>query len=163
MRIKESFNVTFDESLPKPKSSPSVEDDRINEPIVQDLNGLPSLQVNVLDEGYPISVKEARGHPIEQVIGELNERILSDDSHSNVELYLNDEEDARDNMIILQTPSEEIRTNMINSIKDLREENKDMFSSNNEAIKLMLAVATNMSCVIENDIGKEGSKDNLKE
>ncbi|GKF11216.1 hypothetical protein Tco_0049142, partial [Tanacetum coccineum] len=51
---------------------------------------------------------------------------------------------------------------MINSIKDLREENKDMFSSINEAIKLMLAIATNMSCVVENDIGKEGSKDNLK-
>ncbi|GJW21800.1 hypothetical protein Tco_0032422 [Tanacetum coccineum] len=60
MRIEESLNVTFDESLPKPKSSPSVEDDRINEPIVQDLNGSPSLQVNVSDEGYPKSLKEAR-------------------------------------------------------------------------------------------------------
>ncbi|GKB86189.1 hypothetical protein Tco_0958461 [Tanacetum coccineum] len=60
MRIEESLNVTFDESLPEPKSSPSVEDDRINEPIVQDLNGSPSLQVNDPDEGYPKSVKEAR-------------------------------------------------------------------------------------------------------
>nr|GEW87588.1 hypothetical protein [Tanacetum cinerariifolium] len=68
MRIEESLNVTFDESLLKLKSSPSVEDDRINEPIVQDLNGLLSLQVNVLNEGYPKSVKEARGHSIEQVI-----------------------------------------------------------------------------------------------
>ncbi|GKB35748.1 retrovirus-related pol polyprotein from transposon TNT 1-94 [Tanacetum coccineum] len=33
------------------------EDDRINEPIVQDLNGSPSLQVNVSDEGYPKSIK----------------------------------------------------------------------------------------------------------
>ncbi|GKC21297.1 retrotransposon protein [Tanacetum coccineum] len=54
----------------------SVEDDRINEPIVQDGNGSPSIQVNVSDEGYPKSVKEARGHPIEQVINELNERTL---------------------------------------------------------------------------------------
>nr|GEW76956.1 retrovirus-related Pol polyprotein from transposon TNT 1-94 [Tanacetum cinerariifolium] len=38
MRIEESLNVTFDESLPEPKSSPSVEDNRIDEPIVQDLN-----------------------------------------------------------------------------------------------------------------------------
>ncbi|GKC02518.1 hypothetical protein Tco_0994128, partial [Tanacetum coccineum] len=59
-------------SLPEPKLSPSVEDDRINEPIVQDLNGSPSLQVNVSDEGYPKSIKEARDHLIEQVIGELN-------------------------------------------------------------------------------------------
>ncbi|GJZ82584.1 hypothetical protein Tco_0647757 [Tanacetum coccineum] len=66
----------FDEILPKPKSSSLVEDDRIDEPIVQDLNGSPSLQVNVSDEGYPKSLKEAIGHPIEQVIGELNERIL---------------------------------------------------------------------------------------
>ncbi|GKC59429.1 retrovirus-related pol polyprotein from transposon TNT 1-94 [Tanacetum coccineum] len=76
MRIKEYLNVIFDERFPKPKSSPLVEDDRINEPIVQDLNGSPSLQVNVSDEGYPKSLKEARGHPIEFVIGELNERTL---------------------------------------------------------------------------------------
>ncbi|GKB97961.1 hypothetical protein Tco_0984098, partial [Tanacetum coccineum] len=76
MRIEESLNVAFDESLPEPKSYSSVEDDRINEPIVQDLNGSPSLQVNVSDEGYPKSVKEVRGHPTEHVIGELNERTL---------------------------------------------------------------------------------------
>ncbi|GKE25882.1 retrotransposon protein [Tanacetum coccineum] len=76
MKIEESLNVTFDESFPKPKSSSSVKDNRIDEPIVQDLNGSPSLQVNVSDEGYPKSLKKARGHPIEQVIGELNERTL---------------------------------------------------------------------------------------
>ncbi|GJS02716.1 hypothetical protein Tco_0319224 [Tanacetum coccineum] len=76
MRIEESLNVTFDESLPEPKSSSLVEDDRIDEPIVQDLNGSPSLQVNVSDEVYPTSLKEARGHLIEQVIIELNERTL---------------------------------------------------------------------------------------
>ncbi|GJS16159.1 hypothetical protein Tco_0410631 [Tanacetum coccineum] len=76
MRIKESLNVTFDESLPEPKSSLSIEDDRIDEPRVQDLNRSPSLQVNILDEGYPMSLKEARGHPIEQVISKLNERTL---------------------------------------------------------------------------------------
>ncbi|GKA21303.1 retrovirus-related pol polyprotein from transposon TNT 1-94 [Tanacetum coccineum] len=35
MRIEESLNVTFDESLPEPKTSSSVEDDRIIEPVVQ--------------------------------------------------------------------------------------------------------------------------------
>ncbi|GJY59907.1 hypothetical protein Tco_0459799 [Tanacetum coccineum] len=60
IRIEESLNVTFEESLPEPKSSSSVEDDRIDEPIVQDLNGSPSLLVNVSDEGYPKSLKEAR-------------------------------------------------------------------------------------------------------
>ncbi|GJS53962.1 hypothetical protein Tco_0627324, partial [Tanacetum coccineum] len=56
--------------ISRAKSPPSVEDDRINEPVVQDLNGLPPLQVNVSDEGYPKSVKEARGHPIEQTMEE---------------------------------------------------------------------------------------------
>ncbi|GJS55622.1 hypothetical protein Tco_0628984 [Tanacetum coccineum] len=129
----------------------------------------------------------------------------SNDSHE--ELYLNDEEDDGDSIVVPQTPSKEIRTKidntrvppplirgigedkildkignplslnhiehgysiycentieMINSIKDIIEENMDMFSSINEAIKLMLAVVTNMICVIENDIGNEGSKDNLK-
>nr|GFA08813.1 hypothetical protein [Tanacetum cinerariifolium] len=68
IRIEESLTVTFDDSLLEPESSPLVEDDRINEPIVQDLNGSQSIQVNVSDEGYSKSVKEARGHLIEQVI-----------------------------------------------------------------------------------------------
>ncbi|GJS24209.1 retrovirus-related pol polyprotein from transposon TNT 1-94 [Tanacetum coccineum] len=57
MRIDESLNVTFDESLPEPKSSSSAKDDRIDEPIVQDLSGSSSLQINVSDEGYPKSLK----------------------------------------------------------------------------------------------------------
>nr|GEY37965.1 hypothetical protein [Tanacetum cinerariifolium] len=76
MRIEESFNVIFNESLPEPKSSLLVEDDRINKPIVQDPVRSSSLEVNVLDPGQPKSVKEARGHLIEQVVGELNERTL---------------------------------------------------------------------------------------
>ncbi|GKB54925.1 retrovirus-related pol polyprotein from transposon TNT 1-94, partial [Tanacetum coccineum] len=63
-------------SLLKPKPSYLVEDDKINEPESQDLNGSLSLQVNVSDEGYPKSLKEARDHPITQVIVELNERTL---------------------------------------------------------------------------------------
>ncbi|GJR79238.1 hypothetical protein Tco_0150023 [Tanacetum coccineum] len=47
--------------------------------------------------------------------------------------------------------------NMINSIEDLREENKNMLSSINEAIKLMLAITINMSRAIKNNIGKEES------
>ncbi|GJX87185.1 retrotransposon protein [Tanacetum coccineum] len=43
MRIEESLNVTFVESLPEPKSSSLVEDDRIDEPELQDRNRSPSL------------------------------------------------------------------------------------------------------------------------
>nr|GEV23525.1 hypothetical protein [Tanacetum cinerariifolium] len=93
MRIEKSLNVTFDESLPKPKSSSSVEDNRINEPIVHDLNESPSLQVNVSDEGYPKSVKEARGHLIKHVIGADNrppmlEKDMYDSWKIIMELYM---------------------------------------------------------------------------
>ncbi|GJV76860.1 hypothetical protein Tco_1508444 [Tanacetum coccineum] len=77
MRMEESLNVTFDKSLPKPKSSSSVEDDRIIEPLVHNPVRSPSLEVNASEPGHPKCLKEARGHPIEQVIGELNERTLS--------------------------------------------------------------------------------------
>ncbi|GJZ07665.1 retrovirus-related pol polyprotein from transposon TNT 1-94 [Tanacetum coccineum] len=77
MRIEKSLNVTFDESLPEPKLSSLVEDDRIIEPVVQDLVRSPSLEANASEPRYPISVEEARGQPIEQVIGELNERTVS--------------------------------------------------------------------------------------
>ncbi|GJZ89817.1 hypothetical protein Tco_0661744 [Tanacetum coccineum] len=53
--------------------------------------------------------------------------------------------------------------NMINSIEDLREENKNMISSINEAIKLILAITINMSRVIKNYIRKEESQDNNNE
>ncbi|GKA94795.1 hypothetical protein Tco_0816833 [Tanacetum coccineum] len=79
MRIEEYPNVTFDESLREPKLSPSVEDDRIIELVVQDPVRSPSLEANASKLGYPKSEKEAKDHPIEQVIGELNERTLSDE------------------------------------------------------------------------------------
>ncbi|GJT89351.1 hypothetical protein Tco_1071068 [Tanacetum coccineum] len=253
MRIEESLNVTFDESLSEPKSSSLVDDERIDEPIVQDLNGSLSLQVNVLDEGYPKSLKEARGHPIEQVMGKLNERTLrtyvkgmevkqhccfnemkdrrqciiqtmdnqvgspnsvfdnemfeisSNESDLDVITRLNDEEVNSDNVVIPQSPNKEVITRIYNtmispslirevmiwdkignplspnhiehgysiycentintiiSIKDLSEENMNMLSSINEAIKLTLAITTNMSRVIENIIEKQESSDNIKE
>ncbi|GJT34005.1 retrovirus-related pol polyprotein from transposon TNT 1-94 [Tanacetum coccineum] len=76
MRIEEYLNVTFDENLPEPKLSPSVEDDRITEPVVHNPVRSLSIQVNALEPGYLKSVKEARGHQIEQVISELNARTL---------------------------------------------------------------------------------------
>ncbi|GJZ70013.1 retrovirus-related pol polyprotein from transposon TNT 1-94, partial [Tanacetum coccineum] len=76
IRIEESLNVTFNESLPEPKSSPSVEDDRIIEPVVQNPVRSRLLEANDSEPGYPKSLKEAKGHPIEQIISELNGRTL---------------------------------------------------------------------------------------
>ncbi|GJR46831.1 hypothetical protein Tco_1314934 [Tanacetum coccineum] len=76
MKIVESLNVTFDESFPEPKSSLLVEDDRIIEIVVHNPIRSPSLEANASDLNYPKSLKEARGHPIEQVISKLNEKTL---------------------------------------------------------------------------------------
>ncbi|GJV36077.1 hypothetical protein Tco_1408554 [Tanacetum coccineum] len=109
----------------------------------------------------------------------------SSDSNINEDWY--NVEDNDNDVVIPQTTSKEDRTwdkignplspnknghgysiycentmNMINSIKDPREENRNMRSSIDEAIKLMLAITINMSCVIENNIRKEELKDNLK-
>ncbi|GJX39426.1 retrovirus-related pol polyprotein from transposon TNT 1-94 [Tanacetum coccineum] len=64
MRMEESLNVTFDKSLPEPKSSSSVKDDRIIEPIVQNPIRSSSLEANASEPGYPKTIKESRGHPI---------------------------------------------------------------------------------------------------
>ncbi|GKD44834.1 hypothetical protein Tco_1269479 [Tanacetum coccineum] len=63
-------------SLPEPKSSSLVEDDRIIEPIIQNPVRSSLLEANALEPGYPKSLKEARGDLMEQIIGELNERTL---------------------------------------------------------------------------------------
>ncbi|GJY12555.1 hypothetical protein Tco_0381864 [Tanacetum coccineum] len=76
MRIEESLNVTFDESFPEPKSSSSVEDDWIIKPVVQNPVRSLSLKANPLEPGYPKNLKEDRGHTIEQVIGELDDRTV---------------------------------------------------------------------------------------
>ncbi|GJW11678.1 hypothetical protein Tco_1577505 [Tanacetum coccineum] len=63
-------------SFPEPKSYPSLEDDGMHEQVVQDPIRSPTLEANASEPCYPKNIKEARGHPIEQVIGELNERTL---------------------------------------------------------------------------------------
>nr|GEV54729.1 hypothetical protein [Tanacetum cinerariifolium] len=76
IRIEESLNVTFDESLLEPKSSPSVEDDRVIKLVVQNSVRSPPLEANISESSCPKCLKEARSHPIKQVISELNERTL---------------------------------------------------------------------------------------
>ncbi|GKD68622.1 hypothetical protein Tco_1322712, partial [Tanacetum coccineum] len=120
--------------------------------------------------------------------------ISSDEFDIDVIALSNDEEVNSDNVVIRQSPNEEVITRIYNtripppslirevgiwdkignslslnhiehgySIKDLSEENKNMISSINEEIKLILAITTNMSRVIEDIIEQQESKDNIKE
>nr|GEW64812.1 retrotransposon protein [Tanacetum cinerariifolium] len=115
MRIEESLNVTFDESLPEPMSSSSIEDDRILEPAVQNPVRSPSLKSNALELGYLNNVKKAKGeimvlpdNPLGSPDNVLNNQIFdtlrNDSFSSNVEMSFNDEEDNGVDMIIPQSP-----------------------------------------------------------
>ncbi|GKA36572.1 hypothetical protein Tco_0723137, partial [Tanacetum coccineum] len=73
----ESLNVTFDESLPKSRTSSLVDDDLIEEYVVQNYDRTQNLNYD-LEEVLPRveNIKEIRDHPIDQMIGELDERTL---------------------------------------------------------------------------------------
>ncbi|GJR43334.1 retrovirus-related pol polyprotein from transposon TNT 1-94 [Tanacetum coccineum] len=76
-KIDESLNVTFDESLPKSRTSPLVDDDIIEEQAIQNHDRTQNPNCD-LEEVIPRveNIREIRDHHIDQVIGELDERTL---------------------------------------------------------------------------------------
>ncbi|GJT60608.1 hypothetical protein Tco_1004141 [Tanacetum coccineum] len=76
-KIKESLNVTFDETPPPAKTSPLVDDDLDEEEAIREIEK-KNLENNVEDETLEIdevvNIKESRNHPLENVIGNLNQR-----------------------------------------------------------------------------------------
>nr|GEY82335.1 retrovirus-related Pol polyprotein from transposon TNT 1-94 [Tanacetum cinerariifolium] len=79
MKVEESLNMTFDESPPPTKLSPLVDDDvgeeeaiKRNTTVVNNNNEEDdSIEVNEI-----VNIKESRNHPLDQVIGNLNQRTL---------------------------------------------------------------------------------------
>nr|GEW07134.1 hypothetical protein [Tanacetum cinerariifolium] len=78
-KVKESLNVTFDETLPPSKTSPLVDDDLDEEEAIK-ITEKKNLENNIVDETLEIdkivSIKESRNHPLENVLGNLNQRTL---------------------------------------------------------------------------------------
>ncbi|GJT99537.1 hypothetical protein Tco_1109876 [Tanacetum coccineum] len=81
MKVKESLNVTFDESPPPTKLSPLVYDDvseeeaiKKNTKIVNNNNNEEEDESIEVDE--IVNIKESKNHPLDQVIGNLNQRTL---------------------------------------------------------------------------------------
>ncbi|GJT19739.1 retrovirus-related pol polyprotein from transposon TNT 1-94 [Tanacetum coccineum] len=79
MKIEESLNVTFDETPPPSKKSPLVDDD-LNEEEAIKVTRKKNLKNDIEDETLEIdevvNIKESRNHPLENVIGKLNQRTL---------------------------------------------------------------------------------------
>ncbi|GJT12704.1 hypothetical protein Tco_0859746, partial [Tanacetum coccineum] len=78
-KVKESLNVTFDETPPSSKTSPLVDDDLDEEKAIK-VTKKKNIENDIVDETLEIdeivNIKESRNHPLENVIGNLNQRTL---------------------------------------------------------------------------------------
>ncbi|GJU01201.1 retrovirus-related pol polyprotein from transposon TNT 1-94 [Tanacetum coccineum] len=78
-KVKESLNVTFDETPLPSKTSPMVDDDLDEEEAIK-VTEKKNLENDIEDETLEIdeivNIKESRNHPLENVLGNLNQRTL---------------------------------------------------------------------------------------
>ncbi|GKA57076.1 retrovirus-related pol polyprotein from transposon TNT 1-94 [Tanacetum coccineum] len=88
MKVEESLNVTFNESPPPTKLSPLVDDDVGEEEAIRKNTKIVNTN-NEEDESIEVdeivNIKESKNHPLDQVIGNLNQRTLRSQAqnHSN--------------------------------------------------------------------------------
>ncbi|GJW01932.1 retrovirus-related pol polyprotein from transposon TNT 1-94 [Tanacetum coccineum] len=79
MKIEESLNVTFDKTPPPFMTSPLVDDDLDEEEAIK-VTEKKNIETDIEDETFEIdevvNIKESRNHPLENVIGNLNQRTL---------------------------------------------------------------------------------------
>ncbi|GKA95934.1 hypothetical protein Tco_0818029 [Tanacetum coccineum] len=79
MKVKESLKMAFDESPPPTKLSPLVDDDVSEEEAIEN-NIKVGNNNNIEDESIEVdevvNIKESKSHPLEQVIGNFNQRTL---------------------------------------------------------------------------------------
>ncbi|GJY16828.1 retrovirus-related pol polyprotein from transposon TNT 1-94 [Tanacetum coccineum] len=84
MKVKASFNVTFDETPPPPKTSPLEDDDLVKEEAIE-VNKTRSLGNDLEDKSLKnneiINIKETKSHPLDNVIEPKNiNEALKDES-----------------------------------------------------------------------------------
>nr|GEU83921.1 UBN2 domain-containing protein [Tanacetum cinerariifolium] len=78
-KVKESLNVTFDETPPPSKTSPLVDDDLDEEKeikVIEKKNLENDIEDETLNINEIVNIKESRNHPLENVTGNLNRRTL---------------------------------------------------------------------------------------
>ncbi|GJU91555.1 retrovirus-related pol polyprotein from transposon TNT 1-94 [Tanacetum coccineum] len=79
MKIEESLNVTLNETPPLSKPSPLVDDDLDEEEgikVTEKKNLENDIEDETLEIDEVVNIKESRNHPLENVIGILNQRTL---------------------------------------------------------------------------------------
>ncbi|GKA32426.1 hypothetical protein Tco_0718793 [Tanacetum coccineum] len=76
MKIKESLNVTFDETPSPSKASPLVDDDLYKEEaikVIEKENLEKDIEDDTVEIDEVVNIKESRNHPLENVIRNLNQ------------------------------------------------------------------------------------------
>ncbi|GJX25501.1 retrovirus-related pol polyprotein from transposon TNT 1-94 [Tanacetum coccineum] len=79
MKVEESLNVTFDESLLPPKTSPLEDDDLVEEEAIKISEKKPlgnGVEDEILENDEIINIKESKSHLLENLIGNLNQITL---------------------------------------------------------------------------------------
>ncbi|GKA84710.1 hypothetical protein Tco_0806364 [Tanacetum coccineum] len=79
MKVEESLNVTFDETPPPPKTSPLEDDDLVEEEAIEVNKTKPlgnDLEDKSLENNEIINIKESKSHPLDNVVGNLNQGTL---------------------------------------------------------------------------------------
>nr|GEV76518.1 reverse transcriptase domain-containing protein [Tanacetum cinerariifolium] len=81
MKIEESLNVTFGETLSLSKTSPLVDDDLDEKEAIKVIEK-KNLENDIEDETLKVdeivNIKQSKNHPLDNVIGNLNQRTLRD-------------------------------------------------------------------------------------
>ncbi|GJS23904.1 retrovirus-related pol polyprotein from transposon TNT 1-94 [Tanacetum coccineum] len=79
MKVEDSLNVTIDETSPPPKTSPLKDDELVEKEAIEVSKTKPignDLKDISLENNQIVNIKESKTHPLENVIGNLNQRTL---------------------------------------------------------------------------------------
>ncbi|GJT75213.1 hypothetical protein Tco_1041938 [Tanacetum coccineum] len=83
--------MTFDESHPPTKLSPLVDDDDVGEEESIENNTKIVNNSNVEDKSIKVdevvNIKESKNHPLEQVIGNLDQRTLRSQAQNHINFF----------------------------------------------------------------------------
>ncbi|GJW62117.1 retrovirus-related pol polyprotein from transposon TNT 1-94 [Tanacetum coccineum] len=88
-KIEESLNVTFNETPPPSKTSPLVDDDLDEEAIkvTKKKNLENDIENETLEIDEMVNIEESRNHPLENVIGNLNQRTLRSEAQNQSNFF----------------------------------------------------------------------------
>ncbi|GJT93566.1 retrovirus-related pol polyprotein from transposon TNT 1-94 [Tanacetum coccineum] len=89
-KVKESLNMTFDETPPPSKTLPLVDDDLDEEEAIK-VTKKKNLENDIVDETLEVNeivnIKESRNHPLENVIGNLKKITLRSQARNQSNFY----------------------------------------------------------------------------